>query len=97
MRARKIVSCIIKNRVELWLTNGLSSAIAIGLEEIGKVEHYSLHHPLVKRAPPDAVVYNLTFGYDFHVLNGRADANDVLIRVDYSNDEGYWEKVVGRF
>lgn len=72
------------------------SAMAVSLEEIGKVEEYTLHQRLVKRAPVGAVVYNLTFDYDFHVLDGRADAEDVLIRVDYSNDKGYWEKVVGR-
>lgn len=72
------------------------SAMAVSLEEIGKVEDYPRHR-LVKRlkAPAAQPVYNLTFDYNFHVLHGRQDSSDVLVRVDYSNDQGYWEDVVG--
>lgn len=70
------------------------SAMAVSLEPVGKAEDYLHRHALVKRAPFGATVYNLTFDYDFHVLNGRADAEDVLIRIDYSNDKGYWKDMV---
>lgn len=68
--------------------------MAVSLDEIGSANDYLHRHQLVKRAPPGAIVYNLTFDYNFHVLHGRADAEDVLIRIDYSNDKGYWHDMV---
>lgn len=55
-----------------------------------------VYHKLVKRganlrARPH--VYSFTFDYDFSVLHGRAD-NTVQIRIDYSEDPGYWAAIV---
>ncbi|KAH0491929.1 hypothetical protein TgHK011_003330 [Trichoderma gracile] len=55
-----------------------------------------VYHKLVKRganlkARPR--IYSFTFDYDFSVLHGRAD-NSVQVRVDYSEDPGYWAAVV---
>lgn len=70
--------------------------MAVSLDAIGDVESHS-NHRLVKRLnlPPSHTVYNFTFDYDFAVLKDRADSKDVLFRLDYSNDPGYWEDVVG--
>ncbi|GJC84621.1 putative chitinase 10 [Colletotrichum liriopes] len=38
-------------------------------------------------------VYNLTFDYDYSVLQGRQD-NKVRLRVDYSDNPGYWNEIV---
>lgn len=73
------------------------SAMAVSLDPIGNVETHG-NHRLVKRLnlPPSHTVYNFTFDYNFAVLKGRADSDDVLFRLDYSNDPGYWEDVVGK-
>lgn len=41
----------------------------------------------------DAVVYDFTFDYDFGPIVRRGDTNK-LIRIDYSDDPGYWANVV---
>ncbi|KAK4108057.1 glycoside hydrolase family 18 protein [Canariomyces notabilis] len=48
---------------------------------------------LKRRVPPSSRVFNLTFDYGFHRLQGRAD-NKMKIRIDYSNAKGYWDDVV---
>jgi chitinase len=40
-------------------------------------------------------VYKLTFDYDFSILQKRAVSN-VLLRIDYSDNPGYWAEVVGK-
>ncbi|KAH8682064.1 hypothetical protein BX600DRAFT_429956 [Xylariales sp. PMI_506] len=40
-----------------------------------------------------AIVYDLTFDYDFSPIVKRADSNK-LIRIDYSDDPGYWANIV---
>ncbi|KAF2737441.1 hypothetical protein EJ04DRAFT_430966, partial [Polyplosphaeria fusca] len=47
---------------------------------------------LVKRALAESVVYDLTFDYDFTRV--PRDLGDTQLRVDYSNQEGYWDSVV---
>ncbi|KAI8944631.1 carbohydrate-binding module family 18 [Xylaria longipes] len=47
----------------------------------------------IKRNLTDRTVYQLTFDYDFSILQGRED-NHVKLRTDYSDDPGYWETVV---
>lgn len=49
-----------------------------------------------KRGLENPVVYDFTFDYDFTPLQRRADSN-VLFRVDYSDDPGYWDTIVGRY
>lgn len=52
-----------------------------------------LHRSVAERLPAGSRVYNLTFDYGFHRLQGRAD-NKVKIRIDYSNAKDYWNYVV---
>ncbi|KAG4435143.1 hypothetical protein IFR05_009375 [Cadophora sp. M221] len=52
----------------------------------------SMPHHLVKRGVPKATVYDLTFDYDFRRVP-RDNANTQM-RIDYSNEPGYWDKVV---
>jgi chitinase len=47
---------------------------------------------LVKRAPRGHTVYDLTFDYDFQRL--PRDLGDTQLRVDFANQEGYWDSVV---
>jgi hypothetical protein len=70
--------------------------MAVSLEAMGKAEDYS-RYGVSKRwnAPSNSTVYKLVFDYNFHVLHGRQDSSDVLVRIDYSNDQGYWEDIVG--
>jgi chitinase len=52
----------------------------------------TLPHRLVKRTP-GATVYDFTFDFDFTLLQKRGDSN-VLLRIDYSDDPGYWSTIV---
>lgn len=70
-------------------------ALAISLEPMHDASTDDTIHPrLMKRLPVGTTVYNLTFDYGFHRLQGRAD-NKVKIRIDYSNVKNYWNKIVG--
>lgn len=63
---------------------------------LARSQNYSIILPrhLEGRRGIDRRVYDLTFDYDFTAVNKRASTN-VLMRIDYSDDPGYWEKVVG--
>jgi chitinase len=50
---------------------------------------------LEKRGLNNPTVYDLTFDYDFTPLQRRGGSN-VLLRIDYSDDPGYWNDVVGK-
>lgn len=62
---------------------------------LARSQNYSIILPrhLEGRRGIDRRVYDLTFDYDFTAVNKRASTN-VLMRIDYSDDPGYWEKVV---
>jgi chitinase len=50
---------------------------------------------LNKRAfPEDAVVHDLTFNYDFTLV--PRDFGDTQMRLDFSNEKGYWDAVVNK-
>ena len=66
-------------------------SVAVGLTE--SVNHTHLHSRLEKRGLRDAPVYDFTFDYDFSPIEKRAQSN-VLVRVDYSDDPGYWSHIV---
>ncbi len=52
-----------------------------------------MHKRLVKRGLVQPRVYDLTYDYDFSVLQGRED-NQVQVRIDFSTDPYYWGNVV---
>jgi chitinase len=56
--------------------------------------HDHIRHRLVKRGLSDAPVYDLTFDYDFTSFEKRADQSKVLVRIDYSDDPGYWSSII---
>ncbi|KAI3338994.1 carbohydrate-binding module family 18 [Ustulina deusta] len=69
-------------------------AMAVSMSE--SVDHTlpgEMAHRLVKRGLVKPRVYDLTFDYDFSVLQGRDDS-DVDIRIDFSTDPYYWSSVV---
>ena len=66
-------------------------AIAVGMEL--STDHSHLHQSLFKRGLGDAAVYDLTFDYDFSPIQKRS-SSDVLLRIDYSDDPGYWASIV---
>ncbi|KAG4436704.1 hypothetical protein IFR05_007818 [Cadophora sp. M221] len=66
-------------------------AMAVSLEP--SVNHTTLPHRLVKRLGSKRKIFDFTFDYDFTAVNKRA-ASSVLLRIDYSDDPGYWDKVV---
>jgi len=43
---------------------------------------------------PDPVVFDLTFDYDFRRV--PRDVGETQMRLDFSNEEGYWDKVVDK-
>lgn len=47
---------------------------------------------LHKRAPPEAVVYDLEYSYDFKLA--KRNSGDIFVRVDYSDSHDYFEKIV---
>lgn len=49
-------------------------------------------HIKKRTAKPDPVVYDLTFDYDFRRV--PRDLGETQFRLDFSNEEGYWDKVV---
>jgi chitinase len=69
-------------------------AVAVSLEP--SVDHEHLKKHLVKRGLDAAPVYDFTFDYDFGVFEKRADQSKVLLRIDYSDDPGYWSEIVGK-
>lgn len=56
-------------------------------------EDQTLPHHLYKRGLR-GTVYDLTFDYDFRRV--PRDFGDTQLRVDFSNEEGYWDSVVDR-
>ncbi|CAD0115049.1 unnamed protein product [Aureobasidium uvarum] len=44
--------------------------------------------------PEDAVVHDLTFNYDFTLV--PRDFGDTQMRLDFSNEKGYWDSVVDK-
>lgn len=67
-------------------------AVAVGMEE--SRDHSHLQGDLLRRGLGHATVFDLTFDYDFAQFQKRADSN-VLLRIDYSDDPGYWQSIVG--
>ena len=56
-------------------------------------EHQTIPGHIEKRTTePNPVVYDLTFDYDFRRV--PRDLGDTQWRLDYSNEEGYWDAVV---
>lgn len=51
---------------------------------------------LEKRSGVDWTIYDFTFDFDFSAVNKRGQSN-VLMRIDYSDDVGYWDKIVGKY
>lgn len=68
-----------------------SYAMAVSLES--SVNHTKLPKRLDKRHGIDPVVYDFTFDFDFEAVNKR-DQSNVLMRIDYSDDHSYWDKIV---
>jgi chitinase len=56
--------------------------------------HAHIRHKLEKRGLGDAPVYDFTFDYDFTTFEKRADQSNVLVRIDYSDNPGYWDSIV---
>ena len=40
-------------------------------------------------------IYDFTFDYDFSPIHGR-DKSDVLVRIDYASEPGYWASIVNK-
>jgi chitinase len=75
-------------------------AMAVGMRQLDREEvEASLpedaRRKLWKRGIESPKVYNLTFDYDFSVLQGRQE-NKVRLRMDYSDTPGYWSSIVGK-
>ncbi|OAL43395.1 hypothetical protein IQ07DRAFT_593170 [Pyrenochaeta sp. DS3sAY3a] len=66
-------------------------AVAWKLEP--SINHDHIRHHLEKRGLSDDAVFDFTFDYDFTHFERRADSN-VLLRIDYSDDPGYWQSIV---
>ncbi len=71
-------------------------AMAVSLEPMHDAStDDTLSSRLKRRLPVGATVFNLTFDYGFHRLQGRQE-NKVKLRIDYSNAKDYWNQIVGK-
>ncbi|KAL2757510.1 glycoside hydrolase family 18 protein [Sodiomyces alcalophilus JCM 7366] len=73
-------------------------AIAVSMDQLPEEEAAAslpshARRRLFKRGIEQPRVYNLTFDYDYSILQGRQD-KQVRIRIDYSDIPGYWSQVV---
>lgn len=68
-------------------------SVAVSMEPVNATSR--LKHRLQKRGLHNAPVYDLTFDFDFEPIHKRASSN-VLLRIDYSDDPGYWDEIVGK-
>jgi hypothetical protein len=50
---------------------------------------------LQKRGFKDSAVYDFTFDYDYSPVTKRSNS-DILMRLDYSDNDGYWKAIVGK-
>ncbi|KAK2051177.1 hypothetical protein LY76DRAFT_418015 [Colletotrichum caudatum] len=66
-------------------------AMAVSLEPS---QNQTLPRHLVKRELDGAMIHDLTFDYDFSPLRKRARESNVLLRIDYSDDPGYWSEII---
>lgn len=65
-------------------------AVAVGMQP---ASNQSIPGHIKKRtSDPDPVIYDLTFDYNFKRV--PQDLGTTQWRLDYSNEEGYWNKVV---
>ncbi|KAI1381148.1 family 18 glycosyl hydrolase [Hypoxylon crocopeplum] len=62
-------------------------AVAVSMEPSSSLTKRDLH------LDDSAVVYDFTFDYNFGPIARRGDPN-MLLRIDYSDDPGYWATVV---
>ena len=68
-------------------------AMAVSLEPLADEQppiHINIRN--ARRGVKNPPVYELTFDYDFSVLQKRASR--VLLRIDYSDNPGYWSEIV---
>ncbi|TFK66092.1 hypothetical protein BDN72DRAFT_162975 [Pluteus cervinus] len=64
------------------------------VKDMAESKNQSLPSGLRGRGLESAIVYDLSFDYDFTRVPG--DLGDTMMRVDYSNERGYWDTVVDR-
>ncbi|KAJ8120265.1 hypothetical protein ONZ43_g2982 [Nemania bipapillata] len=57
-------------------------------------DNQALPKHLVKRGIRLSTIYDLTFDYDFTRV--PRDLGDTQMRIDYSNEPGYWDKIVDK-
>jgi len=67
-------------------------AMAVSLEPS---VNQTLPHRLVKRGLKHPIMYDFVFDYDFTPLQRRDGGSNTLLRIDYSDDPGYWNTIVG--
>ncbi|KAF5852879.1 hypothetical protein GGP41_008338 [Bipolaris sorokiniana] len=67
---------------------------AVAVSMTPSTDHSHLHKHLVKRGLEAARVFDFTFDYDYSPIEKRADKSNVLLRIDYSDDPGYWDTIV---
>ncbi|KAI0877792.1 carbohydrate-binding module family 18 [Hypoxylon argillaceum] len=60
--------------------------------EMTKSRNQILPRSLIRRLSHSPVVYDLTFDYDFSRV--PRDMGDTQMRIDFSNEVGYWDEVV---
>ncbi|KAI0905820.1 glycosyl hydrolases family 18-domain-containing protein [Ustulina deusta] len=64
------------------------------VKDMAVSNNQALPKHLVKRGIQLSTIYDLTFDYDFTRV--PRDLGDTQMRIDYSNEPGYWDKVVDK-
>jgi chitinase len=67
---------------------------AVAVSTVSSTSHSHLRKHLEKCGLQSAPLYDFTIDYDFSPIEKRADASNVLLRIDYSDDPGYWSTIV---
>lgn len=67
-------------------------AVAVSMLPAANQSDHILPKHLVKRLSHKPVIYDLTFDYDFRRV--PRDLGDTQLRIDFSNQENYWDEVV---
>ncbi|KAF5671745.1 hypothetical protein FHETE_3958 [Fusarium heterosporum] len=76
------------------MPDGCGPGSYVVAHSIMRSEDQRLPGHLVKRMPPGKEVMDFEFSYDFGLIKRGAD--DIYLRIDYSNMPGYWEEIVDR-
>jgi len=72
-------------------------AVGISFEPASNQDQDTQYIPrhLRRNIGSKSTIYEFTFDYDWTRAQKRQDAGSTLLRIDYSDDQGYWDEILG--